>query len=110
MHFEDFTAEFENSDFSLFAKTVAEGGVIKAMKLENKILSRSEIDSLTELAKSLGAGGLAYIIYETEGPRSPILKFFGETELKALEEKLSPKAGDMIFFGAGEHKTACKVL
>ena len=110
MHFEDFTAEFENSDFSLFAKTVAEGGVIKAMKLENKILSRSEIDSLTELAKSLGAGGLAYIIYEAEGPRSPILKFFGETELKALEEKLSPKAGDMIFFGAGEHKTACKVL
>jgi aspartate--tRNA ligase len=110
MHFEDFTAEFENSDFSLFAKTVAEGGVIKAMKLENKILSRSEIDSLTELAKSLGAGGLAYIIYEAEGPRSPILKFFGETELKALEEKLSPKSGDMIFFGAGEYKTACKVL
>lgn len=56
MHFEDFTEEFRESGFSLFAKTVAEGGVVKAMKLENKILSRSEIDSLTEVAKSLGAG------------------------------------------------------
>ena len=76
MHFEDFTTDFADSGFSLFAKTVAEGGVVKAMKLEGKTLSRSEIDSLTEVAKSLGAGGLAYIIYEADGPKSPILKFF----------------------------------
>jgi aspartyl-tRNA synthetase len=110
MHFEDFTADFENSGFSLFAKTVDEGGVVKAMKLEGKTLSRSEIDSLTEVAKANGAGGLAYIIYEADGPKSPILKFFTGGELAALEAKLVPQVGDMIFFGAGEHKTACKVL
>jgi aspartyl-tRNA synthetase len=55
MHFEDFTEEFRNSGFSLFASTVAGGGVVKAMKLEGKTLSRSEIDSLTEVARSLGA-------------------------------------------------------
>ena len=66
MHFEDFTEEFRNSGFSLFANTVASGGVVKAMKLSGKTLSRSEIDSLTELARSLGAGGLAYIIYEAD--------------------------------------------
>lgn len=110
MHFEDFTSDFADSGFSLFAKTVAEGGIVKAMKLEGKTLSRSEIDSLTEVAKSLGAGGLAYIIYEADGPKSPILKFFTGNELASLEAKLSPKVGDMIFFGAGEYKTTCKVL
>ncbi len=98
MHFEDFTSDFTNSGFSLFAKTVADGGVVKAMKLEGKTLSRSEIDSLTEVAKSLGAGGLAYIIYEADGPKSPILKFFTGNELASLEAKLAPKVGDMIFF------------
>lgn len=29
-------------------------------------MSRSEIDELTEVAKSAGAKGLAYIIYEAE--------------------------------------------
>ncbi len=110
MHFEDFTDNFRDSEFSLFANTVADGGVIKAMKLENQKISRKQIDELTEVAKSLGAGGLAYIIYEEEGPRSPILKFFNESELKALDEKLAPKAGDVIFFGAGEYRPTCKVL
>lgn len=76
MHFEDFTRDFSESGFSLFANTVASGGIVKAMKLEGKVLSRSEIDSLTEVAKANGAGGLAYIIYEADGPKSPILKFF----------------------------------
>ena len=110
MHFEDFTADFADSGFSLFARTVADGGIVKAMKLEGKTLSRSEIDSLTEVAKSLGAGGLAYIIYEADGPKSPILKFFTGNELEAISQKLAPKVGDMIFFGAGDYKTTCKVL
>lgn len=110
MHFEDFTAEFADSGFSLFANTVKDGGVVKAMKLEGKTLSRSEIDALTEVAKSHGAGGLAYIIYEADGPKSPILKFFTGNELESLSQKLAPKVGDMVFFGAGDYKTTCKVL
>jgi aspartyl-tRNA synthetase len=110
MHFEDLTHNFATSGFSLFSRAVTEGGVVKAMKLENKTLSRSEIDSLTEVAKSHGAWWLAYIIYETDGPKSPILKFFTGDELATLESKLSPKVGDMIFFWAGEYKVVCKVL
>ncbi|PID83711.1 aspartate--tRNA ligase [Candidatus Gracilibacteria bacterium] len=110
MHFEDFTDTFKDSGFSLFANTVAQGGVVKAMKLEGVEISRKQIDELTEVARSLGAGGLAYIIYDKEGPRSPILKFFNETELNDLMQKLAPKEGDVIFFGAGDYKTTCKVL
>ncbi len=110
MHFEDLTQNFATSWFSLFSRAVAEGGVVKAMKLEWKTLSRSEIDSLTEVAKSHGAGGLAYIIYEADGPKSPILKFFTGDELATLEAKLAPKVRDIVFFWAGEYKVVCKVL
>ncbi len=110
LHFEDFTADFKDSGFSVFQGAVADGGVVKAMKLEGVAMSRSEIDAITGIAQSNGAKGLAYIIYEAEGPRSPILKFFSEAEMKALEQKLQPKAGDMIFFGAGEYTLVTKVL
>lgn len=78
MEFVDLTKEFEASEFSVFRDAVASGGTVKAMKLSGKTMSRSEIDELTEVAKSAGAKGLAYIIYEAEGARSPILKFFKE--------------------------------
>lgn len=110
LHFEDFTADFTDSGFSVFQSAVATGGVVKAMKLENVAMSRSEIDAITGVAQANGAKGLAYIIYEAEGPRSPILKFFSEAEMQALEAKLQPKAGDMIFFGAGEYALVTKVL
>lgn len=110
LHFEDFTEDFKNSGFSVFQGAVASGGIVKAMKLENVSMSRSEIDAITGVAQSHGAKGLAYIIYEAEGPRSPILKFFSEAEMKALETKFQPKTGDMIFFGAGEYALVTKVL
>lgn len=73
-------------------------------------MSRSEIDALTATAQAEGAKGLAYIIYEADGPRSPILKFFTGGELAALEARFAPKPGDMIFFGAGDRKLVNKVL
>lgn len=109
-HFEEFTLDFVNSGFSVFASAAKEGGVVKAFKVENKLMTRSEIDALTLVAQNEGAKGLAYIIYEADGPKSPILKFFTGNELEMLEKKLSPKAGDMIFFGAGERKLVNKVL
>ena len=111
MKFVDLTKEFEASEFSVFRDAVASGGVVKAMKLSGKTMSRSEIDEITEVAKSAGAKGLAYIIYEAEGARSPILKFFREdVEIKAINEKLKPEVGDMIFFAAGEYERSCKIL
>jgi len=109
-HFEDFSSTFETSDFSVFAGAIKKWGVVKAFKLPGVAMSRKDIDDITELAISQGAKGLAYIIYETEGPRSPILKFMSQEELKMLEEQLNPQVGDMIFFWADEREIVNKVL
>ncbi len=109
-HFEDFSDTFASSSFSVFSGAVQKGGVVKAFKLPGVAMSRKDIDEITELAVSLWAIGLAYIIYETEGPKSPILKFLTTEELKTLEEKLEPQVGDMIFFGADTKDIVHKVL
>lgn len=61
-------------------------------------MSRKDIDEVTALAVEQGAKGLAYIIYEETGPKSPILKFMSQEELQIIEQKLAPKVGDMVFF------------
>jgi len=113
MKFNDLTDIFKESDFSVF-KSVANGGwVIKAIKLEWKLMTRKEIDDLTKVAQTAWAKWLAYIVYddnEEGGKKSPILKFFSESEIAELEARLKPKSWDMIFFAADEFEKAVKVL
>nr|MDD3720438.1 aspartate--tRNA ligase [Candidatus Gracilibacteria bacterium] len=102
---------FANSAFSVFKNVYDTSGVIKAIKLEGQTMSRKDIDDLTQVAIKAGAKGLAYIIYDAvEGPKSPILKFFSEAEIKEMEARLTPKTGDIIFFSANEFKRAVSVL
>ena len=110
MHFEDFSADFANSGFSVFKDAIDNGWCVKAMKMDGVSMSRKDIDDVTDVARWSGAKGLAYIIYEAEGPRSPILKYFSESEIKALEERFEPKAWDMIFFWAGSFKAVTKSM
>ncbi|MCB9806554.1 aspartate--tRNA ligase [Candidatus Peribacteria bacterium] len=90
-HFEDFSHEFASSGFSVFSGAIEKGGVVKAFKLPGVAMSRKDIDEVTALAVEQGAKGLAYIIYEETGPKSPILKFMNQEELNVLETKLAPK-------------------
>ena len=42
--------------------------------------------------------------------RSPIVKFFSEEELAAIEKELGIEAGDLILFGCDKWETVCDVL
>lgn len=111
MKFVDLTDIFKSSDFSVFRNVCDTCGVIKAIKLEWQTMSRKDIDDLTQVAIKAWAKWLAYIIYDAvEWPKSPILKFFSDTEMKEMEDRLKPKIGDIIFFSANEFKRAVWVL
>ena len=85
--------------------------VVKAICVKGGAqLSRSQIDLFTEIAKSEGAGGLAYIAYENGEAKSPIVKFLSENELTAIKERTGAGDGDTVFFGADTRKTVNKVL
>jgi aspartyl-tRNA synthetase len=97
--------------FSVFAQAIKDGGVVHALKIDGgNVFSRSAIDELTELARSKGAKGLAYIQMREDGPASPINKFLGEELISKIISKVDAKTGDIIFFGADELKTVCSAL
>lgn len=101
----------QNTEFGVFKNTIASGGAVKAIRVQNGAsLSRSQIDTFTEIAKSEGAGGLAYISYENGEAKSPIAKFLSADELAAIKDKTGAGDGDTLFFGADTRATVNKVL
>ncbi len=107
----ELTPELTNTKFSVFANAITSGGCVKAICAPGaSALTRSQIDALTEFAKKSGAGGLAYITMNEDGPKSPIAKFLTEAEMNTIISKTQAKTGDMIFFGADDRTIVNKVL
>jgi aspartyl-tRNA synthetase len=102
---------FRNSAFKVFQSTVASGGVIKALNAKGLAdLTQGELKNLEEIAKSLGAKGLAFIKVEGGEWKSPIVKFFSDAEKAELTAKLGIAEGDLIFFAAAPWEKACAIL
>lgn len=95
-----------NSEFKVFADTLANGGIVKAINAEGlgEKLSRKEIDSLGEFVKTYRAKGLAWINITSEGVKSPIAKFLKEEELNGIIERVGGKLGDIIFIVSDKAK------
>ncbi|MGD1032692.1 MAG: amino acid--tRNA ligase-related protein, partial [Opitutaceae bacterium] len=69
-----------------------------------------ELKNLEDVAKSLGAKGLAFIKLEGGEWKSPIMKFFSEAEKTVLAQKLGIAEGDIVFFAAAPWEKACAIL
>ena len=107
----DLSADLADTKFSVFGNALKERGVIKAIVCPGGAkMTRNQIDELTEFVKKEGAGGLAYIMLEEAGAKSPILKFLSEDEIKTILGKTKAKTGDIIFFGAGQKDVVNKYL
>ena len=60
-------------------------------------LPRRQIDALTDLSKTFGAKGLAYIVINDDGTyKSSIAKFFTEEDLAEIVKALDGKPGDLL--------------
>ena len=102
----DLTEALSSTDFKVF-----QSPCVKALCVKNGAsLTRSQIDQFTEKARKLGAGGLAYIIYENGTERSPIAKFLKTEELAKIRELAGAEDGDAVFFGADTRIKVNKVL
>jgi aspartyl-tRNA synthetase len=107
----DLSDELRATEFGVFKNTLASGGVVKAIRVEGGAsLSRKQIDGFTDIAKSEGAGGLAYITYENGEVKSPIAKFLTEVELSSIQQKTDAHDGDTVFFGTDTRAVVNKVL
>ncbi len=107
MELVELTDVFANTEFGVFKNAEC----IKAICVKKGAsLSRKQIDQFTDIAKSEGAGGLAYITYQDGEAKSPIAKFLSEAELTAIQQKTGAVDGDAVFFGADARPVVNAVL
>jgi len=108
----DITDLAKDCEFKVFTDAASmKRGTVRALRVPGgATLSRSEIDTWTELAKELKAKGLAYILLKDGALSSPILKFLSEDIQKEIVKRTGAKDGDAIFFGADTFKIVCASL
>ena len=103
----ELTDVFSETEFGVFKNAEC----VKAICVKNGAsLSRKQIDNFTNIAKSEGAGGLAYITYQDGEAKSPIAKFLSEKELADIQQKTGAVEGDAVFFGADSRSVVNAVL
>ncbi|HEY1715964.1 MAG TPA: aspartate--tRNA ligase [Solirubrobacteraceae bacterium] len=109
----------KDSEFKVFSGALATGGVVRGINAGARELTRSDLDTLTELAKQHGAKGLVWAFVQdvnqshppTDGLwRSPIAKFLSATELGAITTALDATPGDVLFIVADQATVANQVL
>jgi aspartyl-tRNA synthetase len=100
-----------SSEFKVFSGALAAGGVVRGINAGARELARSDLDALTELARTYGAKGLVWAFVQEDGSwRSPIAKFLSADELAAVTERLGGKPGDLLLISADTPRVAAAVL
>ena len=109
----DVTDEFADDavEFKAFKGVIKSGGVVRAIPATGAAgQPRSFFDRLNDWARSEGAPGLGYIVFEEEGGaltgKGPIAKFIPAEIQARIAEKAGAKAGDAVFFAAGAEAKA----
>ena len=111
MELVDVSDVVKESQFKVFSSALEKGGSVRCVVAEGCAdYSRKKIDQLTDIAKHLGAKGLAFVKVDEHGLSAGITKFLSDTEQKQIIRKTKAKTGDLILFGADSNKMVFKVL
>ncbi len=101
------TAFFAKTEFRVFqapyvGSVVMPGGAASP---------RRELDAWQDWAKARGAKGLAYILVNEDGTLGgPVSKNISQEEQNGIVQAAGAKAGDAIFFAAGERSASLSLL
>jgi aspartyl-tRNA synthetase len=98
--------------FKVFAQVLESDGQVRALNVKNsaEILSRKALDDLTEIAKTYGAKGMAWIKVQENELQSPIIKFFEKEMLDNMLKALGSEPGDTVVFIADTPKIVADAL
>lgn len=104
---------FKNSGFKVFADLSEDKNArVQALVIPDAVnnFSRSDLDKIQNIGREFGLPGIAYIQYFENEAKSPIFKFFGDTEEKIEQKKqelvtfLNVKTNDLVLFIANKDK------
>ncbi|GAG14696.1 unnamed protein product, partial [marine sediment metagenome] len=109
------------SNFSVFRSAIAEGGKVNGICIPGGAsYTRSQLDELNKLVKSLGAGGLVTISLGTsvgslnnltgDMVRSVAAKYLTLDQVREMAKRLGANLGDLLLITAGKPKQVDMVM
>ena len=113
MEITDIGEEVKGCGFGVFTGALENGGKVAAITAKKafSILTRKEVDKLTEFVRGIGAKGLAWARIGDDGTiASSFAKFMTEDEMKAICTKCGAENGDVILIVADKANTTLSVL
>ena len=98
--------------FGVFTSAIENGGSVRAIVAKNaaSVLTRKEIDKLTEYVKGIGAKGLAYVRWVEDAPSCSFSKFMSPEELDNILKTLGAEKGDVVLIVADKNKVTLPTL
>ena len=104
----DVTDIFRDSGFSIFAKSIDKGSVVRAIPGPG-CGSRSVADRMNSWAQSEGAPGMGYIIYNENTAKGPIANALGIDNSMDMKKLFDLKDGDALFFACSNESEAANL-
>ena len=98
----DLTEILKETEFKVFGEAISKGGSVRAINVKNSadVLTRKEIDKLTDIVKTYKGKGLAFSRFVNGLVSSSFEKFLTESEVQKIYEKLDFKDSDVILIVA----------
>lgn len=101
---DDITESLRGTQARVFAAGLEEGGAVKSITVPGEArMRRKEIDKLAAVARSAGAGGLAWIAFGEDGISSPLSSVI-ERHVEGIKKSSGAKSGDLVLIAAGPQR------
>ena len=108
LEIKDVTEFFANSGFSIFAKSIENGAVVRGIPGPH-CGSRSVADRMNSWAQGEGAPGMGYIIFGEETAKGPIANALGIDKSLEMKALFDLKDGDALFFSCANENEAANL-
>ena len=108
LEIKDVTEIFTNSGFSIFAKSIQQGAIVRAVP-GPKCGSRSVADRMNSWAQEEGAPGMGYIIFSENTAKGPIANALGVEKSLTMKELFNLSDGDALFFSCAKENEAANL-
>lgn len=98
--------------FSVFADAVRNGGSVRAVCAKNaaQVYTRKKLDHLTDVAKGVGAKGMAWIRLTPDGIASSFAKFMTEEQMQTILNRVGAETGDVVVIIADKDRVTLPTL
>ncbi len=108
LEIQDVTDIFRNSGFTIFAKSIENGSVVRAIPGPN-CGSRSVADRMNSWAQGEGAPGMGYIIFSENTAKGPIANALGIEKGLEMKTLFNLNDGDALFFSCASESDAANL-